>query len=546
MKTFLLITMALIFSYIGFAQNNQSFNGVLSSINIPIPQQFGGQEIFRFQPGLVTQLGAGSTSFNFNQQWFSIGELNTGSQMVYGLRFQLPNKSLTFGYQDTSDVNPRIQWIGQEESLGDLEFRVANSFTTTTSDLVATMFNDSRTLFGLDNPSFPPIFTFSDSKVGIFDLRFDKALKILQDIEESENPTYGVDVFSQTTAPEIYGYNATISESSEADQIFGYNASIEGESGENHGFRANVQGTASRSFGFRTRVIGNASSRYGVFAISDGENGSNFGVFGSAQNASTNYGIYGIVPTNSNGNSQNPGDFAGFFEGDVEVTGNFAVTSDRKFKENIKDIDSAIESLNNLMPRTYNFIDTNKIVLSQGKQYGFIAQELEEIFPELIKEVKKPVFDNEGNITEYLEYKSVNYIGLISVLTASIQELSKEVEDLKATNNSYLVYSDRLSSEEQKRLESLAYKLEQNYPNPFNGKSIIEYSLPDDEQNASIMVLDSGSSASRLGMARPFLISRRACASRPIMASVLPYSIWWMRRLPLISRALSKWSSASR
>jgi hypothetical protein len=89
-----------------------------------------------------------------------------------------------------------------------------------------------------------------------------------------------------------------------------------------------------------------------------------------------------------------------------------------------------------------------------------------------------------------LEYKSVNYIPLIAVLTASIQELSQEVEQLKATNNTYMVYSDRLTSEEKKRLESMAYKLEQNYPNPFNGKSIIEYSLPEDEQNASIMIFD--------------------------------------------------------
>jgi hypothetical protein len=100
------------------------------------------------------------------------------------------------------------------------------------------------------------------------------------------------------------------------------------------------------------------------------------------------------------------------------------------------------------------------------------------------------VFDKEGNITEYFEYKSVNYIPLIAVLTASIQELSKEVEDLKATNNSYMVYSDRLTSDEKNRLQSMAYKLEQNYPNPFSGKSIIEYSLPDNEKNANIMVFN--------------------------------------------------------
>ena len=52
------------------------------------------------------------------------------------------------------------------------------------------------------------------------------------------------------------------------------------------------------------------------------------------------------------------------------------------------------------------------------KQIGFIAQEVEEIIPEVIHG-----FD--GN-------KSINGTGLISVLTKAIQELSQEVTTLKA------------------------------------------------------------------------------------------------------------------
>jgi hypothetical protein len=151
---------ALLFSVISFAQN-QSSGTVFSSIFNPIPQQFGGQEIFRFQPGLVTQLDAG-TAFDFNtSQWFSIGKLNTGSQEVFGLRFQLKNRALTMGYQDTGDFNPRIQWIGDSFASGtDLEFRVSNSFTSTSSTLVSTMTNDGKTYFGAPLASNEP-------KVGI-------------------------------------------------------------------------------------------------------------------------------------------------------------------------------------------------------------------------------------------------------------------------------------------------------------------------------------------------------------------------------------------
>ena len=85
----IMFLIALLSSVMCFAQN-QSDGFVQSSIFSPIPQQFGGTEIFRFSKGLVTQLDNGS-AFDFtNSRWFSFGRLSTGSQTVYGLRFQLP------------------------------------------------------------------------------------------------------------------------------------------------------------------------------------------------------------------------------------------------------------------------------------------------------------------------------------------------------------------------------------------------------------------------------------------------------------------------
>ena len=51
--------------------------------------------------------------------------------------------------------------------------------------------------------------------------------------------------------------------------------------------------------------------------------------------------------------------------------------------------------------------------------YGFVAQELQEIAPELIRE------DGAG-------YLSINYIELIPLLVQKVQDLSAEVEELKA------------------------------------------------------------------------------------------------------------------
>ena len=46
---------------------------------------------------------------------------------------------MTFGYQDINDDNPRIQWIDDRDNPGNLEFRVADDFMSTNSDLIAEM-----------------------------------------------------------------------------------------------------------------------------------------------------------------------------------------------------------------------------------------------------------------------------------------------------------------------------------------------------------------------------------------------------------------------
>jgi len=91
MKRLQLLTFILMLSALSFGQN-QSAGQVINPIFNPITQQFGGQEIFRFQPGLVTQLQSGSLFDFSSSQWFSIGTLNTALLPTPG------NQLLNFGF----------------------------------------------------------------------------------------------------------------------------------------------------------------------------------------------------------------------------------------------------------------------------------------------------------------------------------------------------------------------------------------------------------------------------------------------------------------
>jgi hypothetical protein len=86
-------------------------------------------------------------------------------------------------------------------------------------------------------------------------------------------------------------------------------------------------------------------------------------------------------------------------------------TSDINLKKNIHTVDDALETIGSLRGVSFDWKDTGK------SSYGVIAQELEQILPELVKQG---------------EVKSVNYNGIIGVLIEAIKELKAEIEELKS------------------------------------------------------------------------------------------------------------------
>lgn len=85
-------------------------------------------------------------------------------------------------------------------------------------------------------------------------------------------------------------------------------------------------------------------------------------------------------------------------------------TSDINLKENIKTVENSLDTLTQLRGVSFDWKENGK------SSYGVIAQELEEILPDLV---------NTG------EVKSVNYNGIIGVLIEAVKELSEEVKELK-------------------------------------------------------------------------------------------------------------------
>ncbi|MEO1450075.1 MAG: tail fiber domain-containing protein [Bacteroidota bacterium] len=267
------------------------------------------------------------------------------------------------------------------------------------------------------------------------------------------------------------------------------------------------------------------SRSYAVLAEQDGGAGIGFGVFGRSVGASTNYGVYG--ETVSNGGSVNigvrgdatnatianygvlgrastgPNDYAVFASGNLAYTGTFGQVSDRQLKKNIESIESALNTVMSLRPTSYTYRqdEFEGMSLPQGLSYGFIAQEVEEVMPELVMEITHPFeAEEEGAPLRFETFKGLKYTELIPVLTAAIQEqqeviqaqqeamaaMQAEIRDLQAGQS-----ADTETGSLNPKFNSFGQaQLFQNRPNPFKEATIIRYQLPKEAERAEIYVFD--------------------------------------------------------
>src|SRR6266496_1512430 len=263
---------------------------------------------------------------------------------------------------------------------------------------------------------------------------------------------------------------------------------------------------AGSSYGIR------GNGPYGVYGV-----GSSYGVLGQGstygiRGAGGTYGIY------ASGTS-----WAGYFSGKVYSSGGYT-TSDQKLKQNIRDFTSAMDIINKLKPKQYEFRQDGNyklMNLPQGSHFGLIAQDVEKVLPDLVNDTKFETAMAQPQTTEAalqqtqesaktetqsetIEFKSLNYTELIPVLIKGMQELST-INDEKATR---INAQQKQINELQKQIDELKAivlrsnpqtgtytkianaSLAQNVPNPFTNATTIKYMLPSKFTSGQIIITD--------------------------------------------------------
>ncbi len=129
-----------------------------------------------------------------------------------------------------------------------------------------------------------------------------------------------------------------------------------------------------------------------------------------------------------NSNSETPLIYGDFTDGQEEViiNGNFSYTgqkgalSDFRYKENIEPLGDVMNSIGRIRGVYFTWKEDEypDMIFSEGRQIGIIAQDIEKIYPELVRVTSKG-------------YRTVDYEKLSVILLEGIKQQQKEIEDMK-------------------------------------------------------------------------------------------------------------------
>jgi hypothetical protein len=434
----------------------------------------GSPDVLRVQNGLLAHDGAplnalptGNPSnvgtFGPTAKWIGIGAPAIPGNPVYGERTQWNGQSYIKALRERTPGGIKdalLEWGNQAGS--EMQFRfITNPASSTGFTRIQTLTDAGNSYFG----TTPPAGFYGTPRLG--------------------SNTANQCGFTSTTTNNNSGMFQTAVNTNGAFGIgvFGYTSS-------------------SSTNNFNYGAVG--------FAVGSGLNNRNYGVYAVASGVNTgiNYGIYANAPTAPNAGLTTNTSYAGFFQGDVYCTGTY-FGSDEKFKRNVEPEKGALDKVLKVNPVSY-FYDTDKYAplnFTDRPQHGFIAQQLQEVFPEVVQTARFSIPGDDGTEKGSETGLAVNYAGLISILFSAIQEQQQQIRELQAkpvagvntpltpgaatgtsaVNETPAAVNGRIVTASGE-YSAADFKLQQNSPNPFSTTTAIRYSLPANVNNAFIGV----------------------------------------------------------
>ena len=128
------------------------------------------------------------------------------------------------------------------------------------------------------------------------------------------------------------------------------------------------------------------------------------------------------------------------------VDGSYSAVSDERMKMDINDVGTIMPSIMKLQAKTYHYKDNNP---GERLSYGFIAQEVEKLFPEFVA----------SSGTE--QKKALAYQNFSVIAIKALQEQQEEIEKLKTQQKEMQTNQQLINEVQNNKIEKLEKQLEQ-------------------------------------------------------------------------------------
>lgn len=173
------------------------------------------------------------------------------------------------------------------------------------------------------------------------------------------------------------------------------------------------------------------------------------------------------------------------------------ITSDKRLKTNISPFNYGLSEVLQISPKFFEY-NGKAAIKNNNLQVGIMAQDMQKIVPEVVKEWEYIEHDieNQNKIlsqetylavqTDAIQYMLVN---AIKEQQAMIKEQESKISDLETLVTKLLDSASKFSVEGELQ-SSVRSKLYQNIPNPFHGETSIAFSLADNVTSAELIIFD--------------------------------------------------------
>lgn len=119
--------------------------------------------------------------------------------------------------------------------------------------------------------------------------------------------------------------------------------------------------------------------------------------------------------------------------------GDYIEVSDARLKKNINSMNSVLSKVIALQPKTYQYVSNKQ---DSKLSSGFLAQEVMQLFPELVRDFKHPKKDS----TDDKVYHGISYAGFGVIAIKAIQEQQQQIESANEQNKMMLVKIAKLEA----------------------------------------------------------------------------------------------------